>query len=105
MGGPDSYVYIPIMSYTLQLLRKHKKRITDEQGVFSWFHSDADKKVQTRSREQLGVAKKRKEFQAHSSCPLSMSCVSKDRKLCGLFRNNGSIHKAALGSIDSLDIL
>jgi len=31
-------------------------------------------------REQIGTVKRDKEFQSHRSCPLSMSCLSEDRK-------------------------
>ena len=30
----------------------------------------------------------RAQFRVHWNCPLSMSCVFKDRKLCSLFCNN-----------------
>jgi len=53
------------------------------------------KKFQTPSREQIGAVKKRNEFQAHWSCPLSMSCVCKDRRFVQSVSNNEATREAA----------
>ena len=58
-------------------------------GLFAWFWSDADKKFQTRSREQIGAVKKRNGFGCVWVVLSQWLACRRTKKLCSLFCNNG----------------